>query len=192
VQTTEPTTERPQQGRRHFKGAVEWVVIIVAALVAAFLIKTFLIQAFYIPSESMLPTLEKSDRVLVNKLSYRLHDIHRGDIVVFERPPAEQDGDPDIKDLIKRVVALPGETIATDESGHVLINGKRLNEDYLPDGTLTVPGITEQKIPDDHYWVMGDNRANSSDSRKFQAIDENLIIGRAFVRVWPLSSFDFL
>ena len=188
------TTERVEQGQeqsRRFKGAVEWVLIIVAALLAAFLIKTFLVQAFYIPSESMLPTLEKSDRVLVNKLSFRLHDVHRGDIVVFERPPEEQGGDPAIKDLIKRVVGLPGEIISNDESGRVLINGRVLDEDYLPAGTLTT-GITEQTIPDDHYWVMGDNRSNSKDSRVFQAIDEDLIVGLAFVRVWPPSSLDFI
>jgi signal peptidase I len=187
VQTDAP----PEKPARRLKGTIEWIVIVAGALVAAFLIKTFLVQAFFIPSESMLPTLEKSDRVLVNKLSYRFGDIDRGDIVVFERPPAEQGGDPAIKDLIKRVVGLPGETIATDDSGHVLIDGKRLDEDYLPEGTLTT-GIAEQKIPADHYWVMGDNRSNSKDSRVFSAIDEDLIVGRAFVRVWPLTAFAFL
>jgi signal peptidase I len=189
VQTKADDRAAPHQ--RRFKGTVEWVVIIVAALLAAFLIKTFLIQAFYIPSESMVPTLKKSDRVLVNKLSYKLHEVHRGDVVVFERPPEEQGGDPAIKDLIKRVVGLPGETISSDDNGRVLINGKPLEEDYLPEGTLTT-GITTQVIPPDHYWVMGDNRANSKDSRVFKAIDEDLIVGRAFVRVWPLSSFGFL
>jgi signal peptidase I len=187
TQAEEQATKRPHR----FKGTIEWVVIVAAALVAAFLIKTFLIQAFYIPSESMVPTLQKSDRVLVNKLSYKLHEVHRGDIVVFERPPQEQGGDPAIKDLIKRVVGLPGETISGDESGHVVINGKPLEEDYLPEGTITT-GIVTQTIPADHYWVMGDNRANSKDSRVFKAIDEDLIVGRAFVRVWPLSSLGFL
>jgi signal peptidase I len=175
---------------RSFKGAVEWVLIVGAALLAAFLIKTFLIQAFYIPSESMVPTLKTHDRVLVNKLSYRLHDVHRGDIVVFERPPTEP-ADPLIKDLIKRVVGLPGETISSDESGHVLINGKRLREPYLPNG-VTTTGIVEQKIPSHHYWVMGDNRGNSKDSRVFESIDKDLIVGRAFIRVWPLGSLGLL
>jgi signal peptidase I len=189
VRTDTPTEKRSRP--RHLKGTIEWIVIIAAALVAAFLIKTFLIQAFYIPSESMVPTLKKSDRVLVNKLSYRLHDVHRGDIVVFERPPAEEGGDPAIKDLIKRVVGLPGETISSDDRGRVLINGKPLKEEYLPDGTLTT-GIAEQKIPPEHFWVMGDNRGNSKDSRVFASIHEDLIVGRAFVRVWPITSFDFL
>ncbi|MEY2569287.1 MAG: signal peptidase [Actinomycetota bacterium] len=184
-------TEDEVDGKsRRIRGAVEWVVIIGAALLAAFLIKTFLIQAFFIPSESMVPTLKKGDRVLVNKLSYHLHDVHRGDIVVFERPPSEPT-DPAIKDLIKRVVGLPGETVSGDNSGHVLINGKRLNEPYLPKG-VTTTGVQDYKIPPHHYWVMGDNRGNSKDSRYFQAIDDDLIVGRAFVRVWPLSSLGLL
>jgi signal peptidase I len=177
------------QRRRQIRSGVEWVLIIGGALLAAFLIKTFLVQAFFIPSESMVPALEKGDRVLVNKLSYRLHDVHRGDIVVFERPPSEPT-DPIIKDLIKRVIGLPGETVSGDGT-HVLINGKRLKEPYLTKGVVTA-GIEEYKIPPNHYWVMGDNRSNSKDSRYFQAIDEDLIVGRAFVRVWPVSSISLL
>jgi signal peptidase I len=182
--------EAEGSSRRQIRGAIEWVVIIGAALLAAFLIKTFLIQAFFIPSESMVPQLKKGDRVLVNKLSYHLHDVHRGDIVVFERPPSEPT-DPQIKDLIKRVIGLPGETVSGDNSGHVLINGKRLNEPYLPKG-VTTTGLQEYKIPPHHYWVMGDNRGNSKDSRYFSAIDDNLIVGRAFIRVWPVSSIGLL
>jgi signal peptidase I len=176
--------------RRKIRGGLEWVLIVGGALLAAFLIKTFLVQAFFIPSESMVHSLEKGDRVLVNKLSYRLHDVHRGDIVVFERPPSEPT-DPEIKDLIKRVVGLPGETVSGDQSGHVLINGKVLEEPYLADGVTTAP-FEEYKIPPHHYWVMGDNRANSKDSRYFQAIDDDLIVGRAFIRVWPVSSIGLL
>ena len=176
--------------RRRIRGGLEWVLIIGGALFFAFLIKTFFLQVFFIPSESMTPTLEKGDRVAVNKLSYRLHDVRRGDIIVFERPPSEPT-DPAIKDLIKRVIGLPGETVSGDDSGHVLINGKRLNEPYLPKG-VTTSQFDEYKIPADHYWVMGDNRANSKDSRYFQAIDDDLIVGRAFVRLWPLSSIGLL
>jgi signal peptidase I len=176
--------------RRKIRGGLEWVLIVGGALLAAFLIKTFLIQAFFIPSESMVHALEKGDRVLVNKLSYRLHDVHRGDIVVFERPPSEPT-DPQIKDLIKRVIGLPGETVSGDQSGHVLINGKQLKEPYLDNG-VTTAAFDEYKIPPNHYWVMGDNRSNSKDSRYFQAIDDDLIVGRAFVRVWPVSSIGLL
>jgi signal peptidase I len=166
-------------------------VLLVLALVAALLIKTFLVQAFYIPSGSMQPTLKKGDRVLVNKLAYRLGDPHRGDVVVFERPPSEPDTE--IKDLIKRVIGLPGETIATDEIGRILVDGQAIDESgYLPEGALSTTRIPEQRIPDDHYWVMGDNRGQSKDSRVFGPIPRSLLVGNAFVRVWPLGDFSGL
>jgi len=170
--------------------ATEWVAIVAAALVAALVIKAFVIQAFYIPSGSMEPTLKVGDRVLVNKLAYHAHPIHRGDIVVFTRPKLEG-GAPAIKDLIKRVIGLPGETIESSSDGQVLIDGRTLREPYLPAGTITT-GINRQTVPPGHYWVMGDNRSNSRDSRFFQAIPRSLVVGRAFVLVWPLSSLQFL
>ena len=169
------------------RGAVDWLLILAGAVVAALVIKTFLLQAFYIPSGSMEHTLEIRDRVLVNKLSYRLHDVHRGDIVVFERPPDEQG---DIKDLIKRVVALPNETVE-GRDGAVFVDGKPLSEPYLSEGTVTAP-FPSFRVPDDQVWVMGDNRSNSKDSRVFKGISENRIIGRAFIRVWPLPSLTLL
>src|SRR5579864_7978454 len=114
----EPAVDTAGTPRSSVRSAVEWVVIVVAALLAALLIKTFLLQAFYIPSDSMNPTLVQRDRVLVNKLSYHFHDVHRGDIVVFTRPPGEND--PQIKDLIKRVIGLPGDTIE-GRDGQILI-----------------------------------------------------------------------
>lgn len=178
-----PPPARP----RWVKTAVEWVLIVGSALLAAFLIKTFLLQAFYIPSPSMEPTLNVDDRILVNKLSYRLHDVNRGDIVVFERPPNEFGA---VRDLVKRVIALPGETVEGRE-GQVFVDGAPLPEPYLPDGSTT-GAFGPEVIPPDHYWVMGDNRGNSSDSRVFKSIDESRIIGRAFVRVWPVGDFGFL
>lgn len=178
---------RQRSGARNF---AEWVVIIGAALVVAIVIKSFVFQAFYIPSESMEPTLRPGDRVLVNKVSYDLHSIHRGDIVVFKRPPNEA-GDPTIKDLIKRVIGTPGDTIEARSDGKVYINGKRLNESYLPAGAVTT-NLPSQQIPPGEYFVMGDNRTNSKDSRYIGLIPGRLIVGRAFVRVWPLSSLGFL
>jgi signal peptidase I len=137
----------------------------------------------------MEPTLKPGDRVLVNKLSYDLHSIHRGDIVVFKRPPSEA-GNPAIKDLIKRVVGLPGETIEQID-GRVYINGHPLKESYLPDGTVTT-NLPRRVVPPGTYFVMGDNRSNSSDSRFIGPIPGSLIVGRAFIRVWPLSSLDLL
>jgi signal peptidase I len=175
------------------RSAVEWVVIIAAALVVAFIVKTFLIQAFYIPSASMEPTLDIRDRILVNKLSYRLHDIHRGDIVVFERPDCAV-RDPAIKDLVKRVVGLPGDTVE-GRNGGVLVNGHRLVEDYLPDGQST-SDFGPVEVPTGKLWMMGDNRENSSDSRVLCGgptyIDQDAVVGRAFVRVFPVTRLGLL
>ena len=171
-------------GRDTARVAFEWVGLVILALIIALLIKTFLFQAFYIPSESMVPTLKVHDRVLVNKLSYRLHPVHRGDIVVFKAPP---DSDPGIDDLVKRVVGLPGESVS-GHGGHVYINGKELAEPYLPDKTFTTD-FSPVKIPANSYWVMGDNRGNSKDSRVFGVITKGKIVGRVFVRIWPFSRF---
>lgn len=162
---------------------LEWGGLIVAALLIAFLIKTFLVEAFYIPSESMTPTLLVGDRVLVNKLSYDLHDVHRGDIVVFKAPPGEETAQ--IRDLVKRVVGLPGDTIE-GRGGHIDINGRQLAEPYLPKGAESRVFAAE-KVPPGHYYVLGDNRQNSKDSTYFHAIDGSLIVGRVFLRIWPLN-----
>jgi signal peptidase I len=155
-------------------------------------VKTFLFQAFFIPSASMEPTLEEGDRVLVNKLSYDLHDVRRGDVVVFELPK-DQIGADGIKDLIKRVIGLPGDVIETRD-GVVYINDRRLDEPYLPEGTLTGdpsngnnPEIERQTVPEGTVFVMGDNRANSHDSRYADRgpIPIDTLVGRAFVLVWP-------
>ena len=185
---TPPAPEEPSRTRSSAKSIVEWLGVILGALLVALLIKTFLLQAFYIPSRSMEPTLRIGDRVLVNKLSYKMHDINRGDIVVFERPPDEP---PDaIKDLIKRVIALPGETISS-ENGHVFIDGRPLEEPYLEAGTLT-ENLPPTLVPEGMIFVMGDNRGDSRDSRYFGPIDEDLVVGRAFVRIWPVTHLGFL
>ncbi len=172
----------------NMRGAVEWVVILVGALIVALVVKTFLLQAFYIPSASMEPTLKVGDRVLVNKLSYDFHDVRRGDIVVFGSPPGEDN--PQIKDLIKRVIGLPNDSVE-GRDGRVYINGNPLKEPYLPAGTSTST-FGPEKVPPGHLWVMGDNRSNSKDSRFFHTISENLVVGRAFIRVWPLSTIGLL
>jgi signal peptidase I len=169
---------------RHVRNAIEWILIVGGALVTALLVKTFVLQAFFIPSLSMAPTLDKGDRVLVNKVSYDLHDVHRGDLVVFERPPSEPSG---IEDLIKRVIALPGDTIE-GRDGIVYVNDEAQEEDYIMDGART-ENLPRQVVPEGHLFVMGDNRENSYDSRMFGAIDADLVVGRAFLRVWPITHF---
>ncbi len=178
----------------------ELPILIVVALVVAIVIKTFFFQAFYIPSGSMIPTLEVNDRVLVNKLSYRFGAVERGDILVFDSPEAHEVNrsflerairsigeatgltSPDTV-LIKRVIGLPGETVEVKEN-QVYVNGNPIAEPYLPDG-VTMRDEPEVTIPADSVFMMGDNRNASNDSRRFGAIPREDIVGRAFVTVWP-------
>jgi signal peptidase I len=180
------------------RSAVEWVAVIAGALLIALLIRTYLFANFWIPSASMHPTLVEQDRVVVNKLSYKIHPVGRGDIVVFKKPaglPTDEANGRPVKDLIKRVIGLPGEKM-TIKSNHVYINGRQLDEPYLPPGTTTDgrscgTEFRNYQIPAGSVFVMGDNRTNSQDSRCFthHAVSEKSIVGRAFFRIWPLSKF---
>jgi len=175
----------------------EGIIVVVVAVLVAVLLRTFVVQTFFIPSGSMEPTLQIGDRILVNKLSYHLHGVDRGDIVVFSRPPAENCGGPEVNDLVKRVVGLPGDVISLSR-GYVYIDGKRLDESWLPAGEQ---GITSEgpqgnasnlvhpyHIPANEYFVMGDNRNDSCDSRYWGPIKQSLIVGKVEVRVWPISA----
>jgi signal peptidase I len=192
--------EFPSDSRkRHARTIIEWGVLIVAAVVIAIVIKTFLFQAFYIPSASMEPTLEVGDRVLVNKLSYDLHDVHRGDIVVFAAGPNQAWHNTNIDDLVKRVIGLPGETVTQCNTDQVCIDGKVLKESYTMNDQRFVAPVSEEarklcapdspeggcKVPAGMVFVMGDNRTNSSDSREHGPIKQSSIVGRVFVRIWP-------
>lgn len=189
-------TRRRKKRTNGSKLAIEWIVLVVSALTIALLIKTFLFQAFVIPSESMETTLHgcencSNDRILVNKLSYRLHDVNRGDIIVFEAPEERQtDG---IKDYVKRVIGLPGEKIEV-RNNQVYIDDRPLDEPYINENcrNAVAEGLTAQLILPDHVFVMGDNRCHSSDSRVFGPIPIDSIIGRAFVRIWPITRIKFL
>ena len=162
-------------------------MLVVAAIIIAIVIKSFLFQAFYIPSRSMVPTLEVGDRVLVNKLSYDLHDVNRGDIVVFEAEPNADWRRAGIDDLVKRITRSPGETVTQCQPNRICVDGRLLNQSYLPNGTTTdlyhgidddanqpediMPGCAADspkggcKVPAGEYFVMGDNRSESSDAR---------------------------
>ena len=183
---------RSTRQRSRVRNAVEWMAVVFGAVLIAVVVRTFIFQTFWIPSPSMSTTLVKDDRVVVNKLSYRLHDVRRGDVVVFERPPAET---ANIKDLIKRVVGLPGERVSILDN-HVRINGKVLDEPYthgLPTvdngcATGSLRQLYTEKgllIPEHNVFVLGDNRINSGDGRCFGPIDVDLIVGRAFFKIWP-------
>jgi signal peptidase I len=179
-----PSPVRRRRQRSSTRNAIEWLVIIIGAVVVALVIKTFVVQAFRIPSDSMVPTLQDGDRVLVNKLSYDAHDLNRGDVVVFHRPPELVAGEGDPEDLIKRVVGLPGETVSSRD-GVVYIGDRRLEEPYLPEGTTTFNLDAPIEVPEGHVLVLGDNRGNSTDGRSFGPIPTDSVIGRAFVIMWP-------
>jgi signal peptidase I len=198
TESVEPAGPRPQRSSR--RGLIEWVVIIVVALLAAVLIKTFLVQAYYIPSGSMEPTIMIGDRVLVDKVSYDLHGVHRGDIIVFSTPPDDTGVGGGVKDLIKRVIGLPGETLRSGPDSEIFIDGRLISQPWLTPGARSDPGpaicsVNNQTdcvgdtlhLPKGEYFVMGDNRGDSSDSRYFGPISGHLIVGRTFVRIWPLS-----
>ena len=199
----ERRADRKQRGKGPGSFLRELPVLLLIAFVLALLIKSFLVQAFYIPSESMEPTLRVGDRVLVNKLVYHFHPPRRGDIIVFEEPhptaeshrnPVQSfwhwltqglgvSSDPE-RDFIKRVVALPGETIEI-KAGQVYINGTKLVEPYLAVSADT-RDYPPHRVPADNLFVMGDNRTNSNDSRfGLGDIPFNKIVGRAFVIIWP-------
>lgn len=195
---------------KRVKALLELPLLIVAALVITLVVKAFLAQAFFIPSASMHPQLLEGDRVVVSRTAYRLHDVHRGDIIVFPSPAvrAAHEGlvmrlthdvlesvalrDPGDRELIKRVIGLPGETIEGHD-GHVFIDGRRLFEPYLTAEVIT-SDFGPTPIPAGHVFVMGDNRTNSHDSRfsDIGAIDIHTIVGRAIARVWPPARTAFL
>ena len=179
---------------------VELVVVVVVAVLAAVLLRTFVVATYSIPSGSMEPTLQIGDRIVVDKLSYHLHGIGRGDIVVFSTPPTENCAGPPVSDLVKRVIALPGEIIAL-EDGRVLINGRLYPEPFLPPnlrndtypGPSTAPYALHHayRVPAGDVYVMGDNRPDSCDSRYWGPIRQSTIVGKVDLRIWPLSRIGF-
>jgi signal peptidase I len=164
---------------REAGGFLEFVIILAVAFALVFgFVRPFVLEAFRIPSESMVPTLEVGDRVFVNKFIYRFTEPERGDIVVFESVNGGEE------DLIKRVVGVPGDEIEV-RSGTLLVNGEPQNEPYLnreiPDDSFFGPS----RLSEGEVFVMGDNRANSADSRVFGPLPVENIEGEAFIRFWP-------
>jgi signal peptidase I len=215
----EPDDEPGKRRNPILRSLGEMPGLIILSLVLAILIKTFLVQAFYIPSGSMENTLRINDRVLVSKVPYYFRDPKRGDIIVFEDPtPGKQPQrslvggavhwlfqgigfqKPDSEDFIKRVIGTPGDTVE-GKNGHVYVNGVKISEPYVKG---TTSEFAKLKVPDDMYFVLGDNRQQSEDSRfglglralpsrpEIGFIPREDIIGKAWVVVWPTSNWSHL
>ncbi len=161
----------------------------VAALAAGVGARLFLFAPFYIPSVSMLPTLVPGEYVLVERVGVLWTGVGFGNVVVFRRPPHDRAPFPTAY-LVKRVIGLPGQTIYSS-NGSVYVDGKKLREPFLPAGVAT-EGIRYQRIPADHYFVLGDNRGDSEDSRFFGPISASLLVGRVVMVYWPPADFRLL
>src|SRR5271155_4006011 len=181
---TDETQQPPVQPESTKPGAAQthlrlWLRDVLISVAASFLIITFLYQPVRVEGTSMLPQLRDQDRLFINKFVYRFEKISRGDIVVFHYPR-----DPE-KSYIKRVIALPGDSLRID-SGRVYVNGERGDESYVPRAYRDVRSMPEVVIPQNEYFVMGDHRSISSDSRDFGPVDRNLIYGKAAFVYWPM------
>jgi signal peptidase I len=195
------TDTQPRAGKPRKSFILELPGLLLGALVIAVLLKTFVVQPFYIPSESMLETLQVNDRVMVSKLTYRFGDIERGDVVVFERGPEVESTVPEAvvkavldalgirtsgsEDLIKRVIGVGGDTIEIRDNA-VYLNGSPIDEPYISDPAMA--DMEPVTVPTNSLWVMGDHRCGgcSQDSRFIGPIEVEDVVGHAFVRVWPL------
>ena len=178
VEEATASPRAPRFGRK--KSAVHsWVRdLVVSVLVSAFII-IFLYQPVRVEGTSMLPMLRDQDRLFINKMAYRVGEIHRGDVVVFLYPRDHS------KSYIKRVIAGPGDDLRIDH-GQVYVDGRRMQETYVPKRFEDDRSQPEMKIPPDEYFVMGDHRSISSDSRDFGPVDRGLIYGKAAFVYWPM------
>jgi signal peptidase I len=171
-QGIEPTEQR--------KGVVHsWLRDLVISVVVSAFIIIFLYQPVRVEGTSMLPMLEDQDRLFINKVAYRVGEIHRGDVVVFLYPRDHE------KSYIKRVIALPGDMLRIDH-GQVIVNGVGVKEGYVPARFADDRSQPEMTVPGHEYFVMGDHRSISSDSRDFGPVDRDLIYGKAAFVYWPM------
>ncbi|HSK16386.1 MAG TPA: signal peptidase I [Gaiellaceae bacterium] len=180
---------------------VDWAVTIAIAVAAVLAIKAWVVNPYRIPSSSMEPTLHcaqpefgcqagSSDRVLANRFIYRFTDPERGQIVVFETPPEALRLCGAGGTYVKRLVAVPGDTIA-QAGGIIRLNGTPITESYV-DGSGPGPDFPERRLGDDEYFMMGDNREQSCDSRDWGPVSRDDLIGPVFAVYWPPTRFDIL
>lgn len=173
------STGGPQACRPAGIGVHSWLRdLIVSVAISAFII-VFLYQPVRVEGTSMLPMLEDQDRLFINKLAYRMGDIHHGDVVVFQYPRDHT------KSYIKRVIALPGDVLRIDH-GRVYVNGHQLKEAYVPERFSDDRSQPEMMLPPNRYFLMGDHRSISSDSRDFGPVERDLIYGKAAFVYWPM------
>lgn len=176
--TTPPDAPAPDQTPAGKSNLSLWLRDLLISVAASFMIITFVYQPVRVEGTSMLPELRDQDRLFINKFAYHFENISRGDVVVFHYPR-----DPS-KSYIKRVIALPGDTLRIDE-GRVYVNGKRIAEPYVPLRFRDDRSLSQRVIPPHEYFVMGDHRSISSDSRDFGPVERNLIYGKAAFVYWP-------
>jgi signal peptidase I len=174
-----PAGRRAHHRRSRYHWLVSWAVVLVVAGGFAVGLRVFVVQTFFVPTGSMIPNLLPYDRILVLKVGYT---IDRGSILVFRRPPHDTD-DPNSEDLVKRVIGLPGETIWS-RGNTIYIDGKPLSQPWLPKGTILGQPIREEKIPAGDYFMMGDNRSVSYDSRDWGVLPRSYIIGKVILVIW--------
>jgi signal peptidase I len=182
---------QPPKTRSRARTVLEWLIVVAIAVLISLLVRTYVFQTFSIPSGSMEPTLLIGDRIVVSKLSVEFGTIHRGDILVFKAPPAvRSDCGDDVADLVKRVIGLPGDHL-TSKGNTIYVNGQPLKQPWTHDEPISRP-IGKVTVPANHYFMMGDNEPGSCDSRYWGSIPRSSIIGKAFLRIWPLSRIGFL
>ena len=193
---TGPAGTGPRRRRRWRRALAEATVTILVAVLLAGLVRTFAFQTFWIPSSSMVPTLSVHDRVVVQKAFFTWHDVRDGDIVVFSRPPLDNCGGPQEGDLVKRVIALPGQTIYSSGNS-IYLNGRLLAEPYLPRYDPLGPPIPDAssqhpyRVPPGEFYVLGDNRAVSCDSRYWGPVKGSSIVGKVVLVWWHDDHPDF-
>jgi signal peptidase I len=186
---TRPPTVVRKRRRSRRRVTVEWMIVLVVAALVALGLRAFVVQAFFVPSGSMEPTLAVGDRILVVKPGWLAGPITRGSIIVFRHPPnIPCQVEAGVADLVKRVIGLPGETIWSGGPGDntIFVNGKALSEPgwFAPGPQVGEKAIARTKIPTGDYFVMGDNRAYSCDSRYFGPIPSSSIVGKVVLDVW--------
>jgi len=187
----EPTPSRQRLGRGA-RTVIEWAAVLGVALLVALLVRSYVIQTYFIPSISMEPTLQVGDHILVLKAAYTFTSPAIGDVIVFKAPPQEHSAcqDPQVQDLVKRIIALPGDEVRS-VGNTIYVNGKVLAEPWQHTQALGM-AIHDQRIAANHFFVMGDNRPESCDSRVWGTVPRSDIIGKAVLIFWPLSRLSII